>query len=113
MLKSFDTLVIITTTSSSITLSFTGISLIAIPISSGIACGLTISNKVLYEIMQKYNKYKKMYERGQQTYKFSDKLHRKSLQDNVIDKSENESSCNIFTKGVDETKSEPFLKTSF
>ena len=49
IIKSFDTFVIIATTSSSITLSLTGMGLIAIPISSGIACGLTISNKVIYE----------------------------------------------------------------
>ena len=36
---------------------------------------------------------------------------KKSLQDNVIDKSEFESLCNIFTKYVDETKNEFFLKT--
>ena len=58
ILKSFDTIVIFATTSSSITLSLTGFGLIVIPISSSIACGLTISNKVLYEIVkQKYNKY--------------------------------------------------------
>ena len=60
ILKSFDTIVIIATTSSSITLSVTGIGLLAIPISAATACGLSITNKVLYEIvMQKYNKYKK------------------------------------------------------
>ena len=59
ILKPFDTFVIIGTTSSSITLSLTEIGLIAIPIASK-ACGLTINNKVIYEIvMKKYNKYKK------------------------------------------------------
>ena len=33
----------------------------------------------------------------------------KSLEDNVIDKSEFESLCNIFTKYLDETKNECFL----
>ena len=50
ILKSFDTFVIIATTSSSITLSVTGFGLIAISTSSGIACGLTIKNKVIYMI---------------------------------------------------------------
>ena len=60
ILKSFDTIVIIGTTSNSITLSLTGIGSIAIPVSSGIACGSTISNKVVYEIVtQKYNENKK------------------------------------------------------
>ena len=59
--------------------------------------------------MQKYNKHKKLYEKDQQTIKSFDKLYRKSLQDNLIDKSEYESSCNILTKYVDETKNESFL----
>ena len=59
--------------------------------------------------MQKYNKYKKQYERDHNTNKSFDKLYRKSLQDNVIDKNEYESLCNIFTKNVDENKNESFL----
>ena len=39
--KSFDTIVIIATTTSSTTLSLTGFGLLVIPISSSIACGLT------------------------------------------------------------------------
>ena len=59
ILKSFDTIVFIATTSSSITLSLTGFGLIVIPISSSMACGLTVGNKIIYEkVMQKYNKYK-------------------------------------------------------
>ena len=58
-LKSFDTNVIIGTTSSSITLSLTVIVLIVIPTLTDKACGLTISNEVFYEIiMQKYKVYK-------------------------------------------------------
>ena len=109
-LKSFDTFVIIATTSSSIRLSFTGIGLIVIPISTGLACGLTISNKVIYEIvMQKYNKYNKHYQKDQQTIKSFDSLYRNSLRDNVIDKIEYESLCNIFTKYLDETEEMNFL----
>ena len=110
ILKSFDTFVIIATTSSSITLSLTGIGLIVIPISTATACGLSIGNKVLYEIIiNKYNKYEKLYERDQQTIKSFDKLYRKSLQDNVIDKTEYESLCSFFTKYVDENKNKSFL----
>ena len=110
ILKSFDTFVIIATTSSSITLSLTGIGLTVIPISTVTACGLSIGNKVLYEIIiNKYNKYKKLYERDQQTIKSFDKLYRKYLQDNVIDKTEYESLCNFSTKYVDENKNESFL----
>ena len=110
MLKSFDTFVIIATTSSSITLSLTGIGLIAIPISTATACGLSIRYKVICKIIiNKYNKYKKQYEKDKQTIESFDKLYRKSLQDNVIDKSEYESLCNIFTKCVDENKNESYL----
>ena len=52
---------------------------------------------------------KKQYERDQQTIKSFDRLHRKSLQDNIIDKTEYESLCTIFTKYVDENKNESFL----
>ena len=101
ILKSFDTIVIIATTFSSIILSVTGIALKATPISAATACGLSIGNKVIYEIvMQKYNKYKKQYDKNQQTKKSFDKLHRKSLQSNVIDENEYESLCNVFLIGI-------------
>ena len=109
ILKSFDTFVTITTTSSSITLSLTGIGLIKIPISTATESGLSFGKKVLYEIIiNKYTNYKKRYEKDQQTIRSFDILYRKSLQDNVIDETEDGSLCNIFTKHVDETKSESF-----
>ena len=110
VLESVDSIVIIAATSTSITLSITGIGLIILPISAGIACTLSLGNKVLHTlIINKYNKYEKQYERDQNTIKSFDKLYRKSLQDNVIDKKEYESLCNIFTKYVDENKNESFL----
>ena len=110
LLESIDSIVIIGATSTSISLSITGVGVIILPISAGIACTLSLGNKVLHKlIINKYNKYKKQYERDQNTIKSFDKLYRKSLQDNVIDKSENESLCNIFTKYVDENKNESFL----
>ena len=88
ILKSFDTIVI-ATTSSSLTLSPTGIGSIVKPISTATACGLSIGNKVIYEIIiNKYIKYKKQYQKDQQTIKSFDKINRKSLQDNL--KNENE-----------------------
>ena len=99
LLKSFDTIVIDATTSNSFTLSLTGFRRIVIPIWSSIACGLSISNKVLYDIvMQKYKKYKKQYEKDQNTMKPFDKLYRKRLQDKVIDKIEYESLCIFWIK---------------
>ena len=110
VLESVDSIVIIAATSTSITLSVTGIGLIVLPISAGIACGLSLGNKILHKlIINKYNKYKKQYERDQNTINSFDKLYRKSLQDNVIDKHEYESLRNIFTKYVDENKNESFL----
>ena len=105
-LESVDSVVIIGATSTSITLSITGIGLIILPISAGIACSLSLGNKVLHKlIINKYNKHKKnQYERDQQTNKSFDKIYRKSLQDNIIDKTEYESLYNIFTKFVDEKK---------
>ena len=110
VLESVDSIVIIAATSTSITLSITGVGLIILPISAGIACALSLGNKILHNlIINKYNKYKKLYERDQNTIKSFDKLYRKSLQDSVIDKNEYESLSNIFTKYVDENKNESFL----
>ena len=110
VIESLDSTVIIGATSTSITLSVTGVGLIILPISAGIACALSLGNKTLHKIIiNKYNKYKKLYERDQNTIKSFDKLYRKSLQDNIIDKNEYENLCNIFTKYVDENKNGSFL----
>ena len=47
LLESVDTIVIIGATSSSVTLSITGIGLIILQIPNGIACTLSLGNKVL------------------------------------------------------------------
>ena len=110
LLESVDSIVIIAATSTSITLSVTGIGLIVLPKSASIACTLSLGNKILHKlIINKYNKLKKLYERDQKTFKSFDKLYRKSLQDNVIDKTQYESLCNIFTGYVDENKNKSFL----
>ena len=58
-LESVDTIVITGAASTSITLSVTGVGLIILPISAGIACALSLGNKVLHKmIMNKYNKFK-------------------------------------------------------
>ena len=109
VLESVDSIVIIGATSTSITLSITGIGMIVLPISAAIACSISLCNKIFHNlIINKYNKYKKQYERDQNTIKSFDKLYRKSLQDNVIDKTEYDSLCNIFTRYVDENKNESF-----
>ena len=54
--ESVDTMVIIGATTISITLSITGIGLFILPISAGIACILSLGNKVLHKmIINKYN----------------------------------------------------------
>ena len=71
IIKSFDTFVIIATTSNFTTLSPTRVGLIVIPISTATASGSTFGNKVVYEIiMNKYNKCKKHYGKDQQTINF-------------------------------------------
>ena len=112
-LKSFVTLVIIATTSSSVKMRLKGIGLIVIPISSSTTCGLTIGDKVIYEfIINKNNKYKKQYQKDQQTIKFFNKFYRKCLQDNVIDKNEYESlikqKLNLFNTHEYKNKSKIF-----
>ena len=73
VLESVDSIVIIATTSTSITLSVTGVGLIILPISAGIACILSLSNKILHElVINKYNNYEKQYERDQKTIKSFD-----------------------------------------
>ena len=51
VLESVDSIVIIAATSTSITLSVTGIGLIVSPITAGIACGLSLGNKVLHKLI--------------------------------------------------------------
>ena len=66
LLKSRITIVFIATTCRSITSSFEGIGLIAIPISAASACALSIGNKVIFEInWQKHNLQNKMKKKQQ------------------------------------------------
>ena len=88
ILETIDSIVIIAATSSSNTLSITGVGLIILPISAKIACTLSLGNKVLHKIIiNNYNKYKKQFD-GLQTIKSFDKFYKKSLQDIKIDKNE-------------------------
>ena len=105
--KSFDIIAIIATTTSSITLNLTGIGVIAIPISTATACGLSSSNKVIYEIViKKHNKYKIQNEKDQQTIKSFDKVYGKNLQDETIGKKQYESLCELFAGCLEETGTE-------
>ena len=84
-----DTIFIIGARSTSITLSISGIGLLVLQKSTGIACTLSLGNKVLHKIIiNRYNKYKKQFDKDQQTIKTVDKLNRKFLQYIIIDKTE-------------------------
>ena len=107
VLESVDSNIIIGATSTSITLPFTGIGLIIIPIIAGVVCILSLGNKIFHMlIINKNKKYKKLYERDQQTINSFDNLYRKFSQGIIIDETEYESLCNIFTRHVDEIKNE-------
>ena len=114
ILKSIDTFVLIATTSRPITLSLAGIGLKAIPISTVTACEVTKSKKVINEtVMRKYIENKKQYGKDQQTINSSTGvIYRKSSQDTLTNKNENESLGKSFTKYLDELKNENFLYIS-
>ena len=57
-------------------------------------------------ILNKYNKNKQQNEKDQPITKSFDIICEKSLQDNLIDKSEYESLCNTFTKFLHQTNNE-------
>ena len=84
--------------------------MIFLPISAGIACALSLGNKVLHKIIKnKYFENKRKFRKDEQTKKIFDKFYRKPIQDNSIDKSEYEPPCKIFTKTLDQTKNGCFL----
>ena len=114
ILESEDTVFIIGATSFSLTLSITGIDLMILPISAGIACTLSLGNKLLHKlIINKHSKYKKQYGKDQQTIKSFDDLYRKSLRDNVVDRKEYERLCSTFTSCLDEMKIDFFMNMKF
>ena len=98
-IESADTIVTIGSKSTSTTLSITVNDLIVLSISAGIACTLSLDNKVLQPmIMNKFDKYRNNSKKDQEKIKSFDKLYRKSLQDMVIFIIEYECFCNISTK---------------
>ena len=59
IIKSVDTVVIIGATTTTVTLSVTGVGLILVPISVGITYALSLGNKLIQRIiLKKYSKYK-------------------------------------------------------
>ena len=98
-------------TSSSITLSITGIGFINLTKSFGISFALSLSNNVLQKTTVKnYNRYKKQYQKIKRTIKSFKKQNRKNLQGILMDENEYKSLCKIFTKYLNETEIESFYK---
>ena len=74
--KTVDKIVNVAKTSSAVTLTFTGFGVIEFTKTPGIACGIFLSKNVLHDtIFNKNNKFKKDFERAQQTLTSFDKLH--------------------------------------
>ena len=81
-------------------------------ISTGVACGLTNLDKVLYEIFkQKYNNIK-TFEESITNYKSFHKICRKYLPDNINDKNKNESQGNNLKKYTNVSKTDFLTETS-
>ena len=75
MLEPIDTVFIIGSNATSVTLSKTGLGLRILPTTDRIVCSKSIANKVLHKlIINKDNKINKQYEKDQQTNKSFDKL---------------------------------------
>ena len=62
------------------------------------------------KLLNKIIEYKKQFETVQRNIKSFDKLNLKSLQDDLIDKNEHDTLCDISIEKVDENNNESFLK---
>ena len=89
ILNTIDSVAIISTTSTSITLSLTGYGLIIVPITAGCGCLMTIASKIISEFLKKKEKsYLEKYTLSHNTLNDFRKLYQKSLEDNTIDQNE-------------------------
>ena len=110
ILESVDTIIFIEATSFFLFFRLLVLVRFFLPISAGIACTLSLGNQILHKIIiNNCNKYIKQYEKDQKTNKSFDKLYGQCLQDNVIERNEYESLCYIFTKYLEEAKTESFF----
>ena len=89
ILKTYDKFVIVATTSTSATFSVIAFGFFVIPIPTRVACSLTFSNTVLFELfMPDCDENEIFDERAQQTNRPLVASYRKHLHDNVIDEKE-------------------------
>ena len=76
--------------------------MVNVPISTSIASGLSLSNKLLYEIvMKKFNEYKEQYEKDQQDINSFDKKIGKFFRNNIVNRSKYDSLCDFNEKIVE------------
>ena len=100
-----ESIVIIGTTSTSITLSIVGLAPVVIPIAAGGGISATLLNKVICEKLKKNEKnYLKMYTLTSKYLEEFTSFHRKALEDNVIEQNEYKKLCGIFTNYIENKK---------
>ena len=93
----------------SVTLLVTGVGLMVEPISTKIACALSLGNKILQKIkIIKYSKYKEEYEKDRQTKKIL-KSYKEKVCRITFCKKDYEPLCNVSNIYVDEAEKESFL----
>ena len=86
-----------------------------VPTSAGLACTQSLGNKVVHKILlNKFFLYKRQSEKDKQTIKSFDDVFKNAngLLDNLLDKNEHDSLCNIFTEHLVETKNKSFCEST-
>ena len=80
ILESVDTVVFLGATTTSLTLAVTGVGLIVVLMTAGVAGDLTIGEKVIHKIiLKKFIWYKKYYKKNQQTIESSNKKYTENV----------------------------------
>jgi len=103
LLQTIDTLIILGVTSTSVTLSVTGVGIIIVPISAGVGGFLGISSKLISEYLKRREKYHlKKYTLSLKTLEDFQKLHSKCLEDSKIDQNEYKKLTETYNKYKDE-----------
>ena len=90
---------------------FTDVGSIEILTSVGIVCAPTLGNKALLKIiLKKHYKYKRQFEKDQQSIKSFGEQYKKNLQDILIDRSEYDALSNVSNNSVVKNKNDFFWK---
>ena len=100
-----ESIVVIGTTSTSITLSVVGLAPVVIPIVAGGGISVTLLNKILCEKLKcQEKKYLKVYTLTKGVLEEFTSFHRRALEDNIIDENEYKKLCNIFNNYIENKK---------